>query len=249
MGRFFVTSTHLAFSTSGISIDHPHDSQTAMVIEIRRIAIMTRIDAADGTPGLRITVDDRRTFVFSGFCGLHASVNNRARERDTCASLIRMNECFLQRPAFSHEQSNQGEYHLGSSSTDVTGNEGTMSAQRLEPPTLPLGEVIISSCVCACTNGAARTIGKFTIASESCSFLPVKGYGRVITYKTLQRLKPELQKFGWRSADIIIPLELANEPVMRVTGMTVQEASSVLDELIGAIDRYSVRKHNPVPAE
>lgn len=235
IGRFYITATQLAFSTSGMSIDHPHDSQTAVVREIRRIANISRIDAADGTPGLRITFDDRRSFTFSEFGGMHTELNIQARERDSCVAVIRTNPCFLQRPVFMHDiQVAQISDHACETLDEVVSVE---TAQRMEPPTLPADEEVIATCVCARANGLARDLGKFTVASQSCVFLPVNGSGRGVLYKTMTSTKrmPQLRPFGWKNADIIIPIRHYEEPVLRLTGMTLVEAQSVFDALSSAI--------------
>jgi hypothetical protein len=236
LGRFFVTSSLLAFSTSGISIDHPHDGRTAIVREVRRIANIARIDAADGTPGLRVTFDDRQSFTFSEFSGLHVGLQMHARERDSCVAVIRTNPEFLQRPSFTQEHLTinyadvDDEYDI--TSTDIS----PALAQDLEPPTLPKGERFITSAVCKRVHGCARIAGKFIVASESCVFLPIKGAGQIVTYKSMREAQPQLQNYGWKDADIIIPLAYEEESTMRLTGLTRTQAKLLFDELISAIE-------------
>lgn len=241
IGRLYVTSEELAFSTSGISIDHPHDSQTAMVREIRRIANVVRIDAPDGTPGVRITFDDKASFVFSQFCGMLTPLNVEARERDSCVALIRVNPCFLKREVFLQDVHVTHSIDL----TAASAHDLTKAAQALEPPNLPEGEKIITNCVCARVNGLARDVGKFFAATESCVFLPVSGAGQGFTYQSMLASSrvPKLQTVGWKNADIIIPMQdyLQAEP-MRLTSMTKIEATSVFEALSQAIAAYSERQ-------
>jgi hypothetical protein len=49
---------------------------------------------------------------------------------------------------------------------------------------------------------------------------------------------PQLRPFGWKNADIIIPIRHYEEPVLRLTGMTLVEAQSVFDALSSAITAY-----------
>lgn len=236
LGRFFVTTSLLAFSTSGMSIDHPHDGRTAIVREVRRIANIARIDAADGTSGLRVTFDDRQSFTFSEFGGLHVGLQMHVRERDSCVAVIRTNPKFLQRPSFTQD-------HLTMNNADVDDDDDITStdispalAQDLDPPTLPQGERLITSAVCKRVNGCARIAGKFTVASESCVFLPVKGAGHIVTYKSMRKAQPQLQNYGWKNADIIIPLAYEDESTMRLTALTRTQAKILFDELMRAIE-------------
>jgi len=240
MGRFFITETHLAFSTSGINIDHPHDSQTSIVGKIRHIANMVRIDAADGTPAIRIAFDDRRTFVFSGFCGVHETANHQARERDTVVSTIRMNPCFLKRSVQSHEVSNVQALDYDSDSSDVEHKHPDL--KNLELAMIPASEKIIASCECAYVNGMSRIPSKLVVTEESCVFMPLKGSGRVVPLTDLEHARPQLQKFGWKNADIVIPVFQSHEPVIRLTNMRVETASTFFGALNEAIDaRVSCR--------
>jgi len=235
LGRFFVTSSLLAFSTAGMSIDHPHDGRTAIVREIRRIANIARIDAADGTPGLRVTFDDRQSFIFSEFGGLHVGLQTQARERDSCVTMIRTNPAFLQRPAFTQEQLTIN--YVDTVSNVLDSEISPELAQDIEPPTLPAGEKLIMSTVCQRVVGCARISGKFTVASESCVFLPVlQGAGQIVTYKSMRRSRPQLQNFGWKNADIIIPLAMDDDSVMRLTALTRTQATTLFDALMRAIE-------------
>lgn len=238
IGRLYVTSEELAFSTSGISIDHPHDSQTGMVREIRRIANVVRIDAPDGTPGVRFTFDDKASFVFSQFSGMVTPLNVGARERDSCVALIRVNPYFLKREIFVQDVHAPHATDL----TTASAHDVFKAAQALEPPNLPEGETIITHCVCARVSGLARDAGKFFAATESCVFLPVNGAGQGFTYQSMlaSNRVPKLQTVGWKNADIIIPMQdyLQAEP-MRLTSMTKIEATSVFEALSQALAAYS----------
>jgi len=241
MGRFFITETHLAFSTSGINIDHPHDSQTSIVGEIRHIANMVRIDAADGTPAIRIAFDDRRTFVFSSFCGVHETANHQARERDAVVSTIRMNPSFLKRTFQSHEVSTVQAVDYDSDSSDAEQHK-QLDLKNLEMAMIPASEKIIASCEGAYVNGMSRIPSKLVVTEESCVFMPLKGSGRLVLLTDLEHARPQLQKFGWKNADIVIPVFQSHEPVIRMTNMRVETASTFYDALNDAIDaRVSFR--------
>ncbi len=246
IGRFCVTSTQLAFSTSGTSIDHPHDSQTAIVREIRRIANITRIDAADGTPGVRITFDDRQSFVFSEFCGMHTELNIQARERDSCVAVIRTNPCFLLRPVYIQDVQVTQISEALSETSDA--EDLVRSAHTMESPKLPVGDDFVTDVVCARVHGLSRDMGKFTVASESCLFLPVRGPGVSVTYTSLvsSSQAPQIHEFGWRSADIIVPIRHYDEPFMRLTTMTTTQASRVFIELTRAIEAFKERKASKI---
>ena len=239
-GRLYVTSTQLAFSTSGVSIDHPHDGQTAMVREIRRITNIYRIDAQDGTSGLHVIFDDRRSFTFSQFGGVMTPLNVESRERDACVGLIRMNPSFLERQSYAKDV--QPAQTIDTISMDASADELAQAAQNLQSPHLPDGESIITHCVCVRVNGLAREIGKFFVATESCVFLPVSGAGQGFTYTSMvqSNRKPELQMIGWRNADIILPIHdyLEAEPTMRLTGLTKIAATSVYNDLCDALTAY-----------
>lgn len=249
IGRFCVTSTQLAFSTSGTSVDHPHDSQTGIVREIRRIANITRIDAADGTPGVRITFDDRQSFVFSEFCGMHTELNVQARERDSCVAVIRTNPCFLLRPVYIQDVQVTRISEALSETSDA--EDLVRSAHSMEAPKLPVGDDFVTDVVCARVHGVTRDMGKFTVASESCLFLPVQGPGVGVTYMSLVSSghDPQIHEFGWKSADIIVPIRYYDEPFMRLTSMTTTQASRIFLELKRAIEAFKERKMTKIDEE
>jgi hypothetical protein len=55
---------------------------------------------------------------------------------------------------------------------------------------------------------------------------------------------PQLRPFGWKNAEIIVPIRHYEEPVMRLTGMTLIEAQSVFDALLRAITAYKTLENS-----
>jgi hypothetical protein len=117
-----------------------------------------------------------------------------------------------------------------------------LDLKNLELAMIPASEKIIASCECAYVNGMSRIPSKLVVTEESCVFMPLKGSGRVLSLTDLEHARPQLQKFGWKNADIVIPVFQSHEPVIRVTNMRVETASTFLGALNDAIDaRVSCR--------
>ena len=160
--------------------------------------------------------------------------------------MIRTNPCFLLRPVYIQDVQVTQISEALSETSDA--EDLVRSAHTMESPKLPVGDDFVTDVVCARVHGLSRDMGKFTVASESCLFLPVRGPGVSVTYTSLvsSSQAPQIHEFGWRSADIIVPIRHYDEPFMRLTTMTTTQASRVFIELTRAIEAFKERKASKI---